>query len=136
MATYAQLNQSMRSQGQSALRSFDKTILVQVNSYINMYGFDNVYGARMRIRWHNVGAGNYYHRYEFVNANDSYLNNYLNSGIYTGALIYDEHVTASIYNCTKRVMDLVEGRLTDRNIYFRVCHQSCHGSCHTSRGRR
>ena len=136
MATYAQLNSSLRAQGQSALRSFDRTMLLQVNSYVNMYGYDNVYGGRMRIRWHNTAWGNYYHRFEFVNANDSYLNNYLNSGIETGKLMYSSHVENSIYQCVKRCMDLVESRISDRNVYFRVCHQSCHGSCHTSRGRR
>ena len=136
MPSYADLNTSMRSKGQAAIRSFDKTILVRVNSYVNMYGWDSAYGARMRIPTHNTAWGDYYHRFEFVNANDSHLNNYLHSDIYTGQTIYDEHVTTSIYDCVKRCMDVIEGRITDRSISFTVCHQSCHSSCHTSRGRR
>lgn len=136
MPSYADLNTSMKSKGQAALQSFDKTINIQVNSYINMFGYDNVYGARMRITWHATATGDYYHRFEFVNADDSHLNNYLNSGIYTGGLIYDQHVTQSIYNCVKRCMDVLEGRIGNVSVNFTVCHQSCHSSCHTSRGRR
>ena len=126
MPTYSQLNSSMQSQAGSQLRTFDKTILLSVNTY----------RRATQGQWSSTGTHYSYHRFEYVNAAYSLYNNYLDSGIYTGGIIRSADVTDSITSLVRRTVDLIEGRISDRTVNAYLCHNSCHQSCHGSRGRR
>lgn len=137
MPSYADLNTSMQSKAGSQLRTFDKTIQLNITGWVRVWGFDSAYGS-----WMIVNGYSYYglvynsQRYEYVNAGDSVYNNYLDSGIYTGNIISSQDVIDSITSVIRRTVDLIEGRLGNRTFSISPCHQSCHSSCHTSRGRR
>jgi len=126
MATYSTLNNNLQSQAAVQLRTFDRTIYFRVYAYVRGTG-----GS-----WSYTTSGLYYQRFEYVNAPTSIYNNYLNSGIYTGNIIYSSHVIGSISSVVRRTVDLIEGRISNRSISALYCHASCHYSCHGSRGRR
>jgi|TARA_R110000764_G_scaffold101197_9_gene186485 hypothetical protein len=125
MATYAQINSAMQSQGGAQLRTFDKSVGYYINAYVNGTGV----GSYTRGQW-------YYQRYEYVNAGNSVYNNYIDNGIYTGNIIRQQDVIDSITSVVRRTVDLIEGRIDNRTINAYYCHASCHSSCHSSRGRR
>jgi len=126
MATYASLNSSTQTYCGRQLRTFDKTAGFYINAYVYANGGASSYTSG---QWH-------YTRFEYVNASYSVYSNYLNSGIYTGNLIYSSQVQASITSIVRRTVDLIEGRMSNRTINAYYCHASCHSSCHSSRGRR
>lgn len=136
MATYAELNTSLQSKAGAQLRTFDKTATATVTAYIRVYGTDNIYGAVMASQNGPTSSSAFSHRFEYVNANNTLFNNYLDTGISTGARIYSQDVIDSINNTLNRTVTLIEGRITNRSISALLCHNSCHSSCHTSRGRR
>lgn len=137
MSTYAQLNTNMQSQAGGQLRTFDKTVAFTITAYINVYGFDNVYGAAMAIQNGPTGSAAYYHRFEYTTAANSLFNGYYDTGgVYTGNIMYPQDLVDSIEISVRRAVDLVEGQLTNRSFSALICHASCHTSCHTSRGRR
>tara|TARA_B110000503_G_scaffold16382_1_gene23319 strand:- start:14014 stop:14427 length:414 start_codon:yes stop_codon:yes gene_type:complete len=137
MATYADLNTNMQSQAGVQLRTFDKTISIGVNSWVRVYGFDSAYGEWMFVNGYGYYGWAYVNqRYEYVNANNTLFNNYLDAGIYTGNIIRSQDVIDSISSVITRTVNLIEGRMTNRSWTVSPCHQSCHSSCHTSRGRR
>lgn len=145
MATYAQLNSSLQAKAGAQLRTFDKTMTFTVTAYIRVYGFIQtgtdtpgqlIQGAAIPVEDGSQSSGGFTQRFEYTGAADSLYNNYLDSGIYTGARIYSQDVIDSITNTVRRTVDLIEGRLTNRSISALLCHSSCHASCHTSRGRR
>jgi hypothetical protein len=125
MASYATLNNNMQTQCGRQLRTFDRGMNLRVNVYVRGTGVTS----------YTTGA-NYYHRFEFVNASYSYYSNYLYGRIYTGQIIYDQDVIASINSVVRRTVDLIEGRFSARTVNAYLCHASCHSSCHSSRGRR
>jgi len=125
MASYATLNSNMQTQCGRQLRTFDRTMLLRVNVYVRGTGVTSY-----------TSGGNYYHRFEYVNASYSVYSNYLYSRIYTGQLIYDQDVQSSITSVVRRTVDLIEGRMSNRTVNAYLCHASCHSSCHSSRGRR
>lgn len=137
MATYATLNASLQAKAGAALRGFDKTLTFNFTAYIRVYGTDNIYGGVMRAQNGPTGTLNgQTTRFEYVNAANSLYNNYLDAGIYTGAIIYSQDVIDSISNTIQRTVDQIESRITNRSFSVLLCHNSCHSSCHTSRGRR
>ena len=130
--TVTDLNSYMQTYSGAALRGFDKTMTLTVTAYINVYGFDNVFGAAMAIQNGPTGSATYYERFEYTTAADSLFNGYLDAGIYSGNLIYSQDVIDSISNVLVRTIDLLEGRVDNRSVSALICHTSCH----TSRGRR
>ncbi len=137
MPSYADLNTSMQEKAGAQLRTFDKTVTITITSWVRIWGFDSSYGSWMIVNGYGwYGSTNHSHRYEYVNANNTLFENYLDGGIYTGGIIRSQDVIDSIEDTVRRAVDLVEGRLTNRSMTARPCHQSCHSSCHTSRGRR
>ena len=136
MPTWSELNTATQNQCGAQLRTFDKTMSVTVTAYIRVYGTDNVYGAVMGSQNGPTSSSAFNHRFEAVNAAYSTFNNDLHTGIYSGAVINDAHVTTSITNVCSATVGHIEGRITNRSISALLCHNSCHSSCHTSRGRR
>jgi hypothetical protein len=136
MPTYAQLNTNMQAQAAQQLRTFDKTIAFTITAYIRVWGFDNTFGAAMSIQDGPQGTANFFERFEYVNAPTGVYSGYLDSGIYSGNIIYSQDVIDSISSIMNRTIDLLEGQISNRSISALICHASCHGSCHTSRGRR
>lgn len=137
MPTYSELNSSMQSKAGAQLRTFDKTVTIGIQSWVRVYGFDSTFSSWMVVNGYGWYGWTYHnHRFEYVNANNTLFNNYLDSGIYTGGIIRSQDVIDSITRVVRRAVDLVEGRITNRSMTARPCHQSCHSSCHTSRGRR
>ena len=137
MPSYADLNTSMQQKAGAQLRTFDKGITITIQSWVRIWGFDSSYGSWMVVNGYgNYGNSTHYHRFEYVNANNTLFENYLDGGIYTGGIIRSQDVIDSITGVVRRAVDLVEGRLTNRSMTARPCHTSCHSSCHTSRGRR
>ena len=137
MASYATLNANAQTQCGRQLRTFDKTMRLTVLTWTRgswtgppgyiypRQGTDSVAITR-----------NYYHRFEYVSASNSVYNGYLDGGIYTGQLIHDDDVYNTISRVVRRTVDLIESRMTQRNVSALVCHSSCHNACHSSRGRR
>ena len=129
------VNSWVQTYGGAQLRTFDKTIAVRVNAYVR--GTIGNYGNRYHPRWSSYTTGaNYYHRFEYVGAPDSIYNNYVDSGITTGNIIYPQDIVDTLEDITRRTVDVIEGRLSNRYISALYCHASCHSSCHGSRGRR
>jgi len=71
-----------------------------------------------------------------VNANYYVYNNYVDGGINSGNIIYAQDIVDTLEDLTRRTVDLIEGRMSNRTINAYYCHASCHSSCHSSRGRR
>ena len=128
MPDYNTLDASLQAKAGGALRTFDKTMTFTVTAYVlqsvttTQAGPTSTLGVTQRL--------------EFTGAADSLYDDYLDSGIYTGARIYSQDVIDSISNTIQRTVDQIESRITDRSISALICHNSCHTSCHTSRGRR
>lgn len=125
MASYATLNNSLQSKCGAQLRTFDKTVTWTVLATVQ----NGQSGTTRR----NQAL---YQRFEYVNASNSLFANYLDSGIYSGNIIYQQDVIDSITRVVRRTVDLIESRMGNRSVNFSICHASCHTSCHTSRGRR
>jgi hypothetical protein len=111
--------------GGQQLRTFDRNVGIYVNAYVNGTGVTSY----SRGQWH-------YHRFEFVNANYYVYNNYVDGGINSGNIIYAQDIVDTLEDLTRRTVDLIEGRMSNRTINAYYCHASCHSSCHSSRGRR
>jgi len=126
MPDYNTLDASLQAKAGGALRTFDKTMTFTVTAYILNSG--STAGSTS-----TVGVTQ---RFEYTGAANSLYDNYLDSGIYTGARIYSQDVIDSISNTIQRTVDQIESRITNRSISALICHSSCHTSCHTSRGRR
>ena len=133
--TVSSLNTYVQNQSGAALRTFDRTMRFGINAYVRQYGFDNTYGAWMTFNNYTTW-GNYYQRFERVNASNSWFNGYYDPEITAGRLIYAQDIVDTIGRCMRRAVDLAESSIGTRQVTVRLCHASCHGSCHTSRGRR
>jgi hypothetical protein len=120
------VNSWVQTYGGSQLRTFDKNAGIYVNAYVNAGGGNNSY---TRGQW-------YYHRFEYVNANNNTYNNYVDGGINSGQIIYPQDIVDTLEDLVRRTVDVIEGRMSNRTINAYYCHSSCHSSCHTSRGRR
>jgi len=135
MATYATLNSNLQTQCGRQLRTFDRYVGYTVRTYVRATFFES--GNRYHPRVNSYTRYSYHtRRYEYVGASYSLYNNYLDSGIYTGNIIYQQDVIDSISRVVRRTVDLVEGRIGYQTINAYYCHASCHSSCHSSRGRR
>lgn len=126
----------VQSNAGAQLRTFDKTISFSITAYRRVYGTDNTYGAVMAAQNGPTSSGTYYQRFEYVNANNTLFDNYIDAGISAGSLAYAQDIVDTIEDAVRRAVDLIEGRITNRSVSALFCHNSCHGSCHTSRGRR
>lgn len=137
MPTYAQLNSSMQSKAGAQLRTFDKTINIAITSWVRVYGFDSTYGTWMIVNGYGYyGVTNHGHRFEYVNANNTLFNNYVDGGINSGQLMYAQDIVDTIEQNVRRAVDLMESTIGNFSVTVAPCHASCHSSCHTSRGRR
>lgn len=119
------VNSWVMTYGGQQLRTFDRNVGIYVNAYVNGTGVTSY----SRGQWH-------YHRFEFVNANYYVYNNYVDGGINSGQIIYAQDIVDTLEDLTRRTVDLIEGRMSNRTINAYYCHASCHSSCHSSRGRR
>lgn len=129
------VNNWVQTYGGAQLRTFDRTINIRVNAYVR--GTIGNYGNSWHPTWASYTTGaNYYHRFEYVGAGDSNYNGYVDADITTGNLIYPQDIVDTLEDITRRTVDLIESRLSNRYISALYCHASCHGSCHGSRGRR
>ena len=125
----------VRTYGGSQLRTCDRGINGRVNAYVR--GTIGNYGNRYHSVWSSyTTGGNYYHRFEYVGAPNSIYNNYVDGGINRGNIIYPQDIVDTLEDLTRRTVDVIEGRLSNRYISALFCHASCHSSCHSSRGRR
>ena len=120
------VNSYVRTYSGQQLRTFDRTVGIYVNAYVYANGGQSSY---TRGQWH-------YHRFEYVNANYYVYNNYVDGGINSGNIIYGQDIVDTLGQLTRRTVDLIEGRMSNRTINAYYCHASCHSSCHSSRGRR
>ena len=137
MASYATLNSNAQTQCGRQLRTFDKTMTLTVQTYTRGQWTGPAGYVYPRQGTDSVAISrNYTHRFEYTNASYSVYNGYLDGGIYSGQLIHDDDVYNTISRVVRRTVDLIEGRMTQRNVSALVCHSSCHNSCHSSRGRR
>lgn len=137
VATVADLNSYVQTYSGAALRTFDKTVTYGVTAYVRTYGFDNIYGAAMRLDGRQYTTlWNQGHRMEYVNAADSLYDGYYDAGVVAGGLMYAQDIVDTIEDGVRRTVDLIEGRINNVSFTVNVCHASCHSSCHTSRGRR
>ena len=118
------------------LRTFDKTITTTTTAYINVYGADSVSGALIPIEDGPTSTQTNTHRFEYTGAADSLYDNYIDSGVAAGQIVYAQDIVDTLEDAVRRTVDLIEGRITDRAFSTLLCHSSCHASCHTSRGRR
>lgn len=135
MATYAQLNSATQTQCGRQLRTFDKTVGYTVTTYVRATFFESGNRYHPPVNSYTT-ASTVYSRYEYTGASYSLYNNYLDSGIYTGNIIYQQDVIDSISSVVRRTVDLIESRIGDTTVDAYFCHASCHSSCHSSRGRR
>jgi hypothetical protein len=132
----ADVNSWVQTYGGAQLRTFDRTITVRVNAYVQAtIGPFSGNGGRPTWQSYTTGA-NYTHRFEYVGAPNSVYNNYVDGGINTGNIIYPQDIVDTLEDLTRRTVDLIEGRMSNRSISALYCHASCHSSCHSSRGRR
>lgn len=120
------INSWVQTFGGSQLRTFDKTVGIYVNAYVYGSGGANSY---TRGQWH-------YHRFEYVNANSNVYSNYVDGGINSGNIIYPQDIVDTLEDLVRRTVDLIESRMSYKDLQAYYCHASCHTSCHTSRGRR
>tara|TARA_B110000902_G_scaffold208335_2_gene237710 strand:- start:969 stop:1352 length:384 start_codon:yes stop_codon:yes gene_type:complete len=120
------VNSWVQTYSGAQLRTFDKTVTFTINAYTR---------ATAGVASVTTGA-NYTQRFEYVNANNTLYNNYVDVGISQNYIIYPQDIVDTLEDLTRRTVDLIEGRISNRttNAYF--CHSSCHTSCHSSRGRR
>jgi len=116
----------VRTYSGQQLRTFDRTVGIYVNAYVRASSAATSY---TRGQWH-------YHRFEYVNANYYVYDNYVDGGINSGNIIYGQDIVDTLEDITRRTVDLIEGRMSNRTINAYYCHASCHTICHISRGRR
>lgn len=129
------VNSYVQTYGGAQLRTFDRGINVRINAYVRgTYSMSGNLGHPTTQSY--TTGGNYYHRYEYVSAPNSIYNNYVDSGINTGNIIYPQDIVDTLEDITRRTVDVIEGRFSRRFISALFCHSSCHSSCHASRGRR
>ena len=129
------VNSWVQAYGGLQLRTFDRSVRVTVRAYVR--GTIGNYGNRYHSVWSSyTTSGNYYHRYEYTGAPNSIYNNYVDSGINTGNIIYPQDIVDTLEDITRRTVDVIEGRFSNRSVSALFCHASCHSSCHSSRGRR
>ena len=119
------VNSWVQSYGGGQLRTFDRTVGIYVNAYVRGTGVTSY----SRGQW-------FYHRFEYVNASNGVYNNYVDGGINAGRTIIPIDIVDTLEDLTRRTVDLIEGRMSNRTINAYYCHASCHSSCHSSRGRR
>jgi len=131
------INSWVQTYSGSQLRTFDKTITYTVNTYVRYYRFDSSYGGALRLDGQQYTTNtNFTQRYEYVNANNTLFNNYIDGGINGGQLMYAQDIVDTVEDNVRRAVDLIEGRINSTYQVINACHASCHSSCHTSRGRR
>jgi hypothetical protein len=131
------INSWVQTYSGAQLRTFDKTITYTVNTYVRYYRFDSSYGAALRLDGAQYTTNtNFTRRYEYVNANNTLFNNYIDGGINSGQLMYAQDIVDTVEDNVRRAVDLIEGRINSTYQVINACHASCHSSCHTSRGRR
>lgn len=131
------INSWVQTYSGAQLRTFDKTITYTVNTYVRYYRFDSSYGGALRLDGRQYTTNtNFTRRYEYVNANNSLFNNYIDGGINSGQLMYAQDIVDTVEDNVRRAVDLIEGRISGTYQVINACHASCHSSCHTSRGRR
>lgn len=128
--TYVQQNAGAQ------LRGFDKTVNFNVTAYIKVYGTDNTFGAVIPAQNGPTSSTGFNQRFEYVNANDTLFDNYIDGGIAAGSRVYAQDIVDTMEDAVRRAVDLIEGRIDNRSVSALLCHNSCHSSCHTSRGRR
>ena len=120
------VNSWVQSYGGGQLRTFDRTVLFRVNTYVRATGGATSYTA----------TSNEYVRFEYTSAPNSIYNNYVDSGINSGNVIYPQDIVDTMEDLVRRTVDVIEPRITNRTVDARLCHASCHTNCHSSRGRR
>lgn len=131
------INSWVQTYSGSQLRTFDKTITYTVNTYVRYYRFDSTWGGALRLDGRQYTTNtNFTRRYEYVNANNTLFNNYVDGGITSGGLMYAQDIVDTVEDNVRRAVDLIEGRIGSTYQVINACHASCHSSCHTSRGRR
>jgi hypothetical protein len=131
------INSWVQTYSGAQLRTFDRTITYTVNTYVRYYRFDSSYGGALRLDGRQYTTNtNFTRRYEYVNANNSLFNNYIDGGINSGQLMYAQDIVDTVEDNVRRAVDLIEGRISGTYQVINACHASCHSSCHTSRGRR
>ena len=120
------INSWIQTYGGSQLRTFDKTVRLSYAATV-----PGSSGAGSYTRY-----GSNDQRFEYVNGNNNLYNNYIDGGINAGTVINPQDIVDTLEDITRRTVDLIEGRLSNRSFTAYFCHSSCHASCHTSRGRR
>lgn len=131
------INSWVQTYSGSQLRTFDKTITYTVNTYVRYYRFDSTWGGALRLDGRQYTTNtNFTRRYEYVNANNTLFDNYVDGGITSGGLMYAQDIVDTVEDNVRRAVDLIEGRIGSTYQVINACHASCHSSCHTSRGRR
>lgn len=131
------INSWVQTYSGSQLRTFDKTITYTVNTYVRYYRFDSTWGGALRLDGQQYTTNtNFTRRYEYVNANDTLFDGYVDGGITSGGLMYAQDIVDTVEDNVRRAVDLIEGRIGNTYQVINACHASCHSSCHTSRGRR
>lgn len=131
------INSWVQTYSGAQLRTFDKTITYTVNTYVRYYRFDSTWGGALRLDGRQYTTNtNFTRRYEYVNANNTLFNNYIDGGINSGQLMYAQDIVDTVEDNVRRAVDLIESRIAGTYQVINACHASCHSSCHTSRGRR
>ena len=72
------VNSWVQTYGGSQLRTFDVTVRFRVNAYVRGTGGN----------WSYTRGQDYYHRFEYVNANNSIYNNYVDENQYKVLLYF------------------------------------------------
>lgn len=131
------INSWVQTYSGAQLRTFDRTITYTVNTYVRIYLFDSTYGGARRLDGRQYTRNtNFTRRYQYVNANNTLFNNYIDGGINSGQLMYAQDIVDTVEDNVRRAVDLIESRVNSTYQVINACHASCHSSCHTSRGRR
>ena len=92
---------------------------------------DSTWGGEGRIDGRQYTTNtNFTRRYEYVNANNTLFNNYIDGGINGGQLMYAQDIVDTVEDNVRRAVDLIEGRINSTYQVINACHASCHSSCH------
>jgi hypothetical protein len=127
------VNSWVQTYGGAQLRTFDVTATYRITTYtrsVRLFGNSSSGGTS------SVVTVDRYARFEYTGASNALYNNYVDSGINTGNIIYPQDIVDTMEDLVRRTVDLIEPRITNRTVNARVCHGSCHNNCHSSRGRR
>ena len=54
-------------------------------------------------------------RYEYVNANNTLFDNYIDGGVSAGSRVYAQDIVDTIEDGVRRAVDLIEGRISNRS---------------------